>query len=142
MKWNHEQHSKKQFRLGSGDPFFTSGKWQIIELLAMFFFFQRPERGERLMNDCFPVAYVFSALRNRILHPTRTRIRTAHIFIWNIIVGKRIFYFLFHLSFIFSSSLRFAKTHFPCRILHIYFLLAGEKGFSDYKLHARKKPLL
>lgn len=120
----------------------------VSDVLFLFLFFQRPERGERLMNDCFPVAYVFSALRNRISHPTRTGICGTHVFVYNIIVGIRIFIFYFTYRTFFSSSLRFAKTHFPCRILHIYFLhpltipFTREKGFSDCKLHTHKRPLL
>jgi len=70
---------KEAISTGVRRPFFhvremTNNRIVSDVLFLFLFFFQRPERGERLMNDCFPVAYVFSALRNRISHPTRTGI--------------------------------------------------------------------
>lgn len=95
------------------------------------------------MNDCFPVAYVFSALRNRISHPARAGICRAHhnnitLYLYMTLLLESEFFFLFFTSLLVHFFFRhpgdlqkhISRTGY---CIFIFFAAAREVPFAERK---------
>lgn len=72
MKWNHEQHSKKQFRLGFGDPFFHVGEMTNNRIVSnVLLFFSEDRKGANNLWMIVSQSLTFSTQFIITFHTTR-----------------------------------------------------------------------
>lgn len=118
LKMNNEMKSwatlKEVISTGVRRPLFTSGKWQIIELLVMFYFylyiFFSPKTGKGA-HDLWMIvsqSLTFSVRisHNRISHPTHSRTYTYNSVYKLLLLENEFFFFSLRVHFFVVPAIR------------------------------------